>query len=109
MAFVFLPSRLRLAACGSRSRRHGGPPCLLFLGARDRFEHQLFRTLHIEPLHDRDPFALFQILVVLEEMRDLLAHHRWQIAVAAHVLVKRRPRVDRHRDDFFVLARLVFH
>jgi hypothetical protein len=41
-------------------------------GARDRVQHELLGALGVEPLDDRDPFALFQILVVLEEMRDLL-------------------------------------
>src|SRR5262245_55079142 len=77
----FLPSRLRAVTPGSRFGRHGGPP--LFLGARDRFQHQLFRSRGVKPLDDRNPLALFQVLVVLEEMRDLLAHDRRQVAVAA--------------------------
>jgi len=79
------------------------------VGPRDSFEHKLLGAPHIEPSYDRNPFALFQVFIVLKEVCDLVTHHRWQIAVAAHVLVKWRQRVDRHRDDLFVLARLVFH
>ena len=36
---------------------------------------------------------------MLEEVRDLLAHDLRQIAIAAHVRIERRQRVNRHRDD----------
>jgi hypothetical protein len=46
---------------------------------------------------------------VLEEVRDLLAHDRRQIAIAADSGVERMQAVDRHGEYLLVSARLVLH
>src|SRR5581483_5289798 len=48
----------------------------------DRFHDEALGVGRIQPLGEFHPFSLFEILVVLEEMRGLLAHDGRQIAIA---------------------------
>src|SRR5439155_22176029 len=81
----------------------------LLLGASDRVDDELLGVVDVEPFHDRYPFSLFEILVVLKEMRDLLAHDRRQVAVARNARVEGIERIDRNGQDLFIPARLVLH
>ena len=72
IAVVVIPGVGSLALQASRNDNSS----LLPLVALDRVHHELLGAIGVEPVHDRHPLALFQILVVLEEMRDLLAHDR---------------------------------
>src|SRR5437773_4761893 len=67
------------------------------------------RRLGVLPALDLHPLALLEILIVLEEVHDALERHLGQIAHFAHLAVGGKHLVERHRDDFRVLARLVAH
>ena len=58
------------------------------------------------PTEDLDPFALFQVLVVLEEVPDLLNQNLGEIAIACHALIEGVKLIDRHGDDLLVDALL---
>ena len=66
----------------------------------------LFRA---DPVHDGDPLALLQVLVVLEEVRNLLRQNDRQVQVALHARIERVQLVHGHGDDFFIGTGLVFH
>ena len=51
---------------------------LLLLRALDPFQDQPAGVLGVAPAQHLDPFALLEILVVLEEVLDLLERDVWQ-------------------------------
>src|SRR5204862_6758682 len=50
-------------------------------GAGDAPADQIGAFLGSDPAHDRDPFPLLQILVMLKEMRDLVAQDDGQVLI----------------------------
>src|SRR5436190_21615378 len=51
------------------------------LGPLDHLDDQALRCRDVDPIPDLGPLALFEILVVLKELRDLLAQDCRQILV----------------------------
>src|SRR6185312_16566548 len=64
-------------------------------------------ALCIDPLADAGPFAGLQILIVLEEVRDLLEQDLRQVRVGVHAVIKRMQIVRRYRDDLLIGPRLI--
>src|SRR5579872_4769165 len=89
----FSASRVRVAGAGLIGGKAAPGPLLLllqrFLVALDALDDALHRVLGAVPAVDLDPLALLQILVVLEEVRDLVADQGGQGAHRLHVLVQR--------------------
>src|ERR1700687_1833188 len=56
----------------------------------------------LHPAKDLYPFALFEILIMLEEMADLLDKDFRQVAIARNPLVEWMKLIDGHCDDFLV-------
>jgi hypothetical protein len=55
----------------------------------DGINDQFLCSLHVKPFYYCVPFSLFQILIVLEEMSNLLAHDGGKIAIAADSGIER--------------------
>src|SRR5690349_1470000 len=72
---------------------------LLLLCAFDAFEDQLVGVLGAAPAQHLHPFALFEILVVLEEVLDLLQGDVGQVAVGPDLVVALGQFRGWHRDD----------
>ena len=66
-------------------------------------------VIGVAPAQHLDPFAGFEILVVLEEVLDLLQRDLGQIAVVLYLVVALREFRRWHRDDLFVATGFVFH
>src|SRR6185437_6982103 len=84
-------------------------PALNSGGAGDPLADQLGTLVRPDPAHDRDPFALFQVLVMLKEMGDLIAQDDGQVLIGAHPRVIGVEGIDRDGDDLLVGPRLVLH
>src|SRR5208282_2253293 len=74
---------------GEMLRRESRTLQLSGRGAGDRRHNQLGGLPGVRPAHDLDPLALFQILVVAEEVGDLSAQDRRQVPIRADGAVER--------------------
>ena len=81
----------------------------LFLHVVDRNLDHFLGLFRAGPVFDLDPFAGFEILVVLEEMLDLFDEVLGQILISLDVIIMRGQLAVRNSDDFLVLATIVFH
>ena len=78
-------------------------------GTADAVDDHALGLLGPHPVHDGDPLALLQILVVLEEVRDLRGGGFRQVARRLYGAIQRREFVHRYRQQFGVVAGVVFH
>src|SRR5690348_16546504 len=91
-------SRRRAMIASSRGRSGASGALVLLMrcrvlvscvpGAGDGGAHQVLGLRGIDPAHHLDPFAALEILVVAEEMGDLLAQQRRQVAIIPDILVE---------------------
>src|SRR4029077_200488 len=94
--------------CVSIDRACSGPSAFLFalslryLSALDAGADQVDGLVRLGPAQQLHPFALFQILVMLEEMPDLLEQDLRQIAIGADLLVEWMQFFDGDGDDLLV-------
>src|SRR5690625_1392027 len=63
----------------------------------------------VTPALDLDPLARFQILVVLEEVRNLVDQDLGELAIAGNLAVVGMQGVDRYREYLLVLALFILH
>jgi len=66
-------------------------------------------ALYIHPLPDAGPFPWLQVLIVIEEMRDLLAHDLRQIQIRSDTGIERVQIVDRNGNNLLIKTSLVLH
>src|SRR5882762_3563292 len=78
-------------------------------GACDPLADQLGAVVGPDPAHDRDPFPLLQVFVMLEEVSDLVAQDLRQVLIGFDAGIIGVEGIDRHRDDFLVGTGLVLH
>jgi hypothetical protein len=55
------------------------------------------------------PFALFEILIMAEEVLDLIAHYGWEISVVFNQVVVWIEVIDWNREDLFVETMFILH
>src|SRR4051794_1938849 len=67
-----------------------GTGVLFGVRAGDAFEDQLVGVFGVSPAQHLHPLALFQVLVVLEKMLDLLQRDFRQVAIGLHLVVALR-------------------
>src|SRR5690606_4134925 len=92
-----------------RRCRGSGRLLLLRLVALHRVDQDLLRLLGVAPAFDLDPLALFQILVVLEEVTDALEPVGADLVDVVDVGIALEDLAYRHRQQLLVAAGLVGH
>ena len=78
-------------------------------GPRDALQDQSAGVVSAAPVQHLDPFAGFEILVVLEEVLDLLQRDLRQVGVVFRPCRSAGSVRHGHRDDLLVAAGLVLH
>src|ERR1700682_1200940 len=74
--------------------------------ARDAGQNLGLGLLGPHPGRNPTPLARFEVLVVLEKMRDLPRGDLWQVAGRLDRALQSRELVRRHREDLGVFSRL---